>query len=64
MASTTGSPSLITVWLKSINFNIYSKFLNFYGILNEAKTWKFHHYNAVKTNILAAQYNRKQSTEY
>lgn len=64
MASATGSPSLITVWLKSINFNIYSKFLNFYGILNEAKTWKFHHYNAVKTNILAVQYNRKQSTEY
>ena len=56
----TGSPSLITVWLKSI----YLKFLNFYGILNEAKTWKFHHYNAVKTNILAAQYNRKQSTEH
>ena len=33
-------------------------------MLNEAKAWKFHHYNAVKTNILAAQYNRKQSTEH
>ena len=52
VASTTGFPSSITIWLKSI----YSKFVNFYKILNEAKILRFAD-NTVKKNILAAQYN-------